>query len=323
MIAVQNQDTTQHTGVPAISPLPAQRQDLQAAFQRYIEYLDATPRTAQAYICNVRQFVKWLNLHGIEQPERRDIIAYRDDLKARCKPSTVQAYIIALRLFFKWTATEGIYPNIADGIKGAKVDTIHKRDYLTAAAIKEILSAIDTRTAKGKRDYSLLMIMATGGLRDIEVSRANIEDIQTSGGNLVMYLQGKGRDEKAEFVKIRPEAARAIKAYLATRWDGSEPAAPLFVSMSNHNKGQRMTTRSISAAVKARLRAAGYDNPRLTAHSLRHSAVTLALASGIPLDEVQQFARHRNISTTQIYQHNLDRISNRCEEAIAAAIFGA
>jgi integrase len=67
--------------------------------------------------------------------------------------------------------------------------------------------------------------------------------------------------------------------------------------------------------------AAGYDSSRLTAHSLRHTAVTLSLLGGKSLQEVQQFARHTNIATTQIYAHNLDRAKNNCEEVVAKAIF--
>ena len=51
------------------------------------------------------------------------------------------------------------------------------------------------------------------------------------------------------------------------------------------------------------------------------AAVTLALLGGQSLQEVQQFARHANITTTQIYAHNLDRAKNQCEETIAKAIF--
>ena len=96
---------------------------------------------------------------------------------------------------------------------------------------------------------------------------------------------------------------------------------PLFASTSNNSKGRRMTTRSVSGIVKDRLVAAGYDSSRLTAHSLRHTAVTLSLLGGEDLQRVQQFARHSNLATTMIYAHNLDRAKNKCEATIANAIF--
>lgn len=294
--------------------------ELTTAYSSYISFLDATPRTAQTYTGNIRQFVKWAQQNGIQHPTRQDVIAYRDELKQRCKPATVQGYITALRLFFSWTAQAGIYPNIAEHIKGAKLDNSHKKDYLNSAQLKGILRTIDTTTARGKRDYSILVLMITGGLRDIEVSRANIEDVQQLGGCSVLYLQGKGREERTEYIKIVPEVEAALRDYLRTR-KHANGAQPLFSSLSNNSKGQRLSSKSISGIVKARLIDAGYNSTRLTAHSLRHSAVTISLLGGLPLEEVQQFARHKNISTTQIYAHNLERIKNRSEDTIAANLF--
>ena len=82
-----------------------------------------------------------------------------------------------------------------------------------------------------------------------------------------------------------------------------------------------MTTRSISRIIKTRLKGAGYNSDRLTAHSLRHTAVTLSLLSGRSLAEAQQFARHANIATTMIYNHSLDKAKNGCSEAVANLIF--
>lgn len=305
--------------ITVINTLP-EGKGLAAAYRNYTTFLDATPRTVQTYTGNIKQFIKWAHQNSIQNPTRQDILTYRDELRERCKPSTVQNYITALRLFFQWTAQAGIYPNIADHVKGAKLDSSHKKDYLNAAQIQDILSSIDTQTAQGKRDYSIIALMVTGGLRDIEVSRANIEDLKTLGGSTVLYLQGKGRDERTEYIKVVPEVEKPIREYLRTRRT-AKGTQPLFTSLSNNSKGQRLSPRSISSIVKGRFINAGYISDRLTAHSLRHSAVTLSLIGGLPLEEVQQFARHKNISTTQIYAHNLEREKNRSENTIAACIF--
>jgi integrase/recombinase XerC len=299
------------------SALPA---DLGQAYNNYVTFLDASPRTVQTYTGNIKQFIKWMHQKGITQPQRQDIIDWREDLKTRCKPSTVQNYITALRLFFKWTEQAGLYPNIADHIKGAKLDSSHKKDYLNAAQVKDILNSIDTRTAKGKRDYCIIALMVTGGLRDIEVSRANIEDLRQAGSYTALYLQGKGREERTEYIKVVPAVEEPLREYLKTRRQ-AKGKQPLFASTSNNNKGERLTPKSISSIVKNHFINAGYNSDRLTAHSLRHTAVTLSLIGGLPLEEVQQFARHKNISTTQIYAHNLDRAKNRSEDTIAKSIF--
>ena len=299
-------------------PVPA-RGDITAAYRDYTAFLDASERTVQTYTGNVRQFLKWAAQNGVQSPTRADIIQYRDELRARCRPSTVQNYITALRLFFRWTASAGIYPNIAEHVKGAKLDASHKKDYLTARQLKAILSNIDTDTAKGRRDYSMILLMITGGLRDVEIARANINDLRQMGDSTVLYLQGKGRTERTEYVKVVPAVETVLRDYLKTR-QGAHDMQPLFASMSNNSKGCRLTSKSISAIVKHRFISAGFNSNRLTAHSLRHSAVTLSLLGGVPLEEVQQFARHRSITTTQIYAHNLDRAKNRSEDTIARSI---
>lgn len=289
-------------------------------YTRFISYLDASPKTVQTYSRAIRQFMKYIAERGIAQPTREDVIAFREELKEGHKASTVQNYIIAVRLFFQWTAQERLYPDIAQHIKGAKLSKDHKKDYLTSSQVKNVLGDIERDTPQGRRDYAIFALMVTGGLRDIEVHRANIEDLRTLGDSTVLYLQGKGREERAEYVKVPAEVEKAIRASLADRKDlaGSQP---LFISLSNNSKGGRISTRSISGIVKSALVKAGYESDRLTAHSLRHTAVTLSLIGGEKLEEVQQFARHKNIATTLIYAHSLDLAKNQCGSTIAKAIF--
>lgn len=289
-------------------------------YTRYIEFLDASPKTIETYNRAIRQLARYLKENGITQPTRADLIAYRDALKVNHKPATVQNYITAIRLFFTWLEQAGLYPNIAQHLKGAKLSKEHKKDYLTGAQVYNVLSGIDTSTPQGRRDYAIALLMVTGGLRDIEVHRANIEDLRTLGGASVLYLQGKGREERTDFVLVPPEVERAIRDSLKDRAE-TPAGAPLFISLSNNSKGDRISTRSISGLIKKHMINAGYNSDRLTAHTLRHTAVTLALLDGISLEEVQQFARHSNIATTQIYAHHLDKARNQCSNTIFNAIY--
>lgn len=299
----------------------AQAQGVNAAlYQRFMMYLDAKPRTVEAYGKNLRAFFRWLVKHGVNAPRFEDVKRYRDELLSLYKPSTVTAYIFAVRRFFEWTESEGLYPNIAGRIKGATLSRDFKKDYLTSSQLKDVISRVSADDLRGQRDKAMISLMAACGLRDIEVSRANVEDLRTAGDNTVLYLQGKGRDERAEFVIVPAAVERVIREYIKERGEVGK-AEPLFVSMSNNSKGERMTTRSISGIVKAAMRAAGFDSERLTAHSLRHTAVTLALLGGATVQEAQQFARHRNIATTQIYAHNLDAMKNPCSGLVADSIF--
>lgn len=288
---------------------------------RYIAFVDVAKKSAETYAKAIKQLIIYLRLRSIEEPQREDIISFREELKAtNHKASTIQTYIVSIRLFFKWTAQEGIYPNIADNIKCPKVSREHKKDYLTANQIKEILKGIDRETLQGKRDYALISLLVTCGLRTIEVVRANKEDLQALGENTVLYIQGKGREDKAEYVKVPQPTEKAIREYLKARGK-IEDNEPLFASLSNNSKGERMTTRAIRGIVKDSFIKVGYDSNRLTTHSLRHTAVTLSLLSGKDITEVQEFARHKNIATTMIYNHALDKAKNSCSNAISDAIF--
>lgn len=285
----------------------------------YISYIDATPRTVDTYAKAIKQFYQYIEPRQIKQPTRQDIIDFREYLEQDHKASTVNLYIIAIRQFFKWTELNGIYPNIADHVKGKKISREPKKDYLAPNQIKAILKSIDRTTINGIRDYALISLMVTCGLRDIEVYRANIEDIRTMGTNTVLYVRGKGRDDKNEYVIIPTVVEQAIREYLKGR--NATSTQPLFTSLSNHANNERLTTRSISRIVKTAFVKCGYDSERLTAHSLRHTAVTLALQNGNSLQEVQQFARHTNINTTMIYAHNLEKQNNKCSSTIATELF--
>lgn len=295
-------------------------QDIGSLLERFITYLDARPKTIETYGKALRQFMKYMTEQGIRNPQRGDVIAFRDSLKDNHAASTVQNYIVAVRLFFRWTAQEGLYPNIADHVKGAKIDRGHKKDYLTARQARAVVTSIDQDDLQGLRDYAIFALMLTAGLRTIEVIRADIADLTVLGGETVLYIQGKGRDQKTDYVKISEDTESAIRAYLTARGP-YEKTAPLFTSISNRNAGGRMTTRSISRIVKTHLQAAGYDSDRLSAHSLRHTCATLNLLSGGSLQETQQLLRHTSINTTTIYAHNLERAKNNSEVRVSKAIF--
>lgn len=278
-------------------------------FHSFMQYIDVKDKSLETYTRSLKQFFNYITVKGITEPTRQDIVQYRETLKADKQPATVQLYMIAVKQFFKWTDKAGIYPNVADNVKGVSVSKGMKKDYLTTGQVKDVLSRIDTETVKGKRDYAIIALMVTCGLRDIEVSRANIADLRTRQNSTVLYIQGKGKDDRESFVVVPDSLETVIRDYLKARGGNSKA---LFTSNSNHGKGDRLTTRSISRIVKTAMINAGLDSDRLTAHSLRHTAVTQALIAGQTLQEVQQFARHSNINTTLIYAHNLENEQNQC-----------
>ena len=295
--------------------------NLFSMYERFISYIDVSEATVKTYSRSLKQFFKYLAEHNVRTPKREDVLNYKQALiNKHLAPSTIQTYLIAVRRFFKWTQQEQLYPNIADNVKGVKISKAHKKDYLTSKQVQHVLTTMCKDTTKDKRNYAIVALMVTSGLRTIEVSRADIGDIKTAGNNSVLFIHGKGRTEKDEYIKLSDAVESIIRNYLLERPTATDDS-PLFASTSNNNKDARLTTRSISGIVKDALKDAGFNSDRLTAHSLRHSAATLNLLHGGTLEETQQLLRHSNLNTTMIYLHHLEREDNKSEQRISDAIF--
>lgn len=277
--------------------------------------LDATKETKETYIKGVRAFIKWCNKNDISEVTHATLIQFKEDLISQNKKaSTISMYMTALKKLYKYLETKGI-KNIASDLKGAKQKRNYSKDPLTIDQAKDLLNSIDRTTNEGKRNYALIHLLLTTGLRTIEIERANIEDIRNVANNSVLYVMGKGRESKDEYVKLTYETLKAINEYLLTR-DIKTDKEPLFTSLSDRSNGQRLKTRSIRDIIKKAFKNIGINSDKITTHSLRHTAITLTLIGGSTIQEAQQLARHSNINTTMIYAHNLKRIESNAENNI-------
>lgn len=314
---------------------------IQALLERFVDYISVKPVTVKSYGVSLRCFMDWLRDNNVQQPQRADILEYVRYLatphprRQRCdrpesepgntitlSAGTQARYLRAVKMFFKWTAQESLYPNIADNVKGAKVRADNtKRDPLMKDDARAVLDSIDTTDAAGKRDYAMILLSITCGLRIIEMQRANIGNMETLAGEHVLFIQGKGHDEADAYKKLTPEVYTAINDYLDTR-KRKDADAPLFASTGNRSNGQRLAEPSISRIIKARLVQAGYDTHRISAHSLRHTSVTFLLEAGATIQEAQHHARHASPETTGIYAHNLDQRKDHSEQRIYNFLFG-
>lgn len=291
----------------------------------WLEAMDASDKTRETYRRSIRRWLAWLESNGLAvlQADRRAVLAYKRELEATAKPATVNAYLTAVRQLHAWLEAEGIMPNVAATVKGCKRSQRSAKDALTLDQAREILAdKPDAQDLEALRDFAMLSLMCRRGLRTVEVCRANIGDVRQVAGQAVLYVQGKGYADKGEFVVLNEAVLKPLYAYLEARGE-RDPEAPLFAGIGNRNKGGRMTTRSVSRIVKATLAKHGIAAASLTAHSLRHTAVTLALIGGAPLQEVQAMARHRSINTTMIYAHNLRRMDAGAEHAVDRVLSAA
>jgi integrase/recombinase XerC/integrase/recombinase XerD len=130
-----------------------------------------------------------------------------------------------------------------------------------------------------------------------------------------LRIWGKGRDARDEFAVLTEPTERALADYLATRGP-LQPSDPLFVGVGRHRGGQRLSRRNIRRRVTFYLEKAGLKRARISAHSLRHSFVTLAIEGGASIVQTQTAARHRSVQTTLVYFHEHTRLTDPVEDRI-------
>ena len=286
--------------------------------QRWLDSLDVLEDTKETYKAHLIDFIKWINTNGIQRATKGDILKYKQELINRYSNSTVCLKISSLKSFYRFLNEQELANDITKNIKGAKISKGFKRDIFTLEQIQEIMKSIDRTTIVGARDYAMVNLFLRTGLRSCEVNRANIEDIRNKDGEIVLYVQGKGRTDKDEFVVLTPSMLNILNEYLNMREQKQHitDTSPLFISLSDRNFGERLSLFSIRWLVKNILREAGINSKRLTTHSTRHTAITLSLLSGADLLEVKEMARHTSVDTTLLYAHNVKRLANAPEKKL-------
>jgi integrase/recombinase XerC/integrase/recombinase XerD len=284
---------------------------------KFMGSLDIRDSSKHTYARQLKEFFAWLHARSESELSRETILAYKDFLKneKRLAAFTIAGYLTALRRFFEWLESIKIFPNVAKSIRGPKRHPGFKRDALTVNQVRRLLASIDRNKLDGLRDYALINLLVRTGLRTVEVVRAAREDIANNSGAKVLWVQGKGRDSKDELVLLTEKALEPIEIYWQALKNCKE-GDPLFASHSTKNFGKSLTTRSVSRIVKNHLRAIGLNDRRLSAHSLRHTAITISMLAGATPQEARAMARHADINTTLIYAHNINRIMNAPEKKI-------
>lgn len=155
-----------------------------------------------------------------------------------------------------------------------------------------LLRSCDRRTALGRRDHAVLVLLARLGLRAGEIAGLRLEDFDWRAGEVVIH--GKGRRE--ERLPLPADVGEAVVGYLR-RGRPQTDCRAVFVRMVAPLVG--LTRGSVTYVVYRACDRAGV--PRASAHRLRHTLATDLLRSGSSLTEIGQVLRHRSISATAIY----------------------
>ncbi len=166
--------------------------------------------------------------------------------------------------------------------------------YLEEAECERLLAACDGPYAL--RDYCILMLFLSCGIRISELVSLNVTDIYED------HLRVLGKGNKERVIYFAEGCREAIDDYLAVR--DPEKIVPedknaLFISRDN----RRISVRGVQKMVDKKLKQAGLDSSRYSPHKLRHTAATLMLKNGVDTRALQEVLGHSNLNTTQIYTH--------------------
>ncbi len=166
--------------------------------------------------------------------------------------------------------------------------------YLEESECERLLAACEGTFAL--RDYCILMLFLSCGLRVSELVSLNITDIYED------HLRVLGKGNKERIVFFAEGCREAIDDYITVRRvdrvkDSDKNA--LFISRKNC----RFSVRGVEDMLNNKLLAAGLDAGRYSPHKLRHTAATLMLKNGVDTRALQEVLGHSNLNTTQIYTH--------------------
>ena len=291
--------------------------------EEFLNHYDAKKNSLYMYKASLKNFFIFLADNNIIEPTKEDYINYKTTLREQgIQPATISFRMTVCRIFFQWLEENKIYNDITKRIKLEHVDKFYKKDSLTENQVKSLLRIIDRSDVVGKRDYAMILLMTICGLRTIELVRAKLGDIRNIGNQSVLFIQGKGKLDKNEFVKLPNEVEEALRDYIkgANIIDDNEF---IFKNFYHKKLNKSISTTGIRNIVNDKFKKIGIKSNRITTHSLRHTAATLNLLAGGTLQETQQLLRHKDINKTLIYCHNLSRLNNQSEQRISNMIFNA
>jgi len=290
--------------------------DLTAVF---LKQLDRSPQTIRTYSVGLKRFLSWIEDRGdIQRLDKSTILDFRQFLQEDKNTAlTINTYLAGVKSFFDWLEEEGIHKNIAKDVRSMGRPHGYLREEIGEDDLRSLFNKWEFNKMEDARDFALLQLLARCGLRSIEVVRSKIGDISQKGGRRILKIQGKGSDTKDKFVVLTDAAYLPIMAYLkATKRTLDDKDQSIFISHSDRNPGEGITTRTVSRIAANRLKAAGIKNKQRSTHSFRHSFASMAVRKGIGVFDLKNALRHADISNTLVYVHDQSVIDNPIWDSI-------
>lgn len=264
--------------------------------------LDISESTRQEYISRLPKFLGWLKYNGITHDCLLDYKKYlrsRTDLGIASK----NKYLAVARICLKELHRRGKIPyDITHNVKSFQQSQKHRVEGLNEEEVQKLCEYLQQLPDSfcTTRLRALIALLLFQGLRQIEICRLDVSDVDLASKRL--YVLGKGRDDK-EPIYLHPQTVKALRAYLNASKvkDGA-----LLTSLWGQTKGSRLTTRGLRLIVKNLLHEVGVEK---TVHGFRHYFTTVLVKSyKSDLLRVAHYTRHHSIEMLQIYN---DEQSNK------------
>lgn len=158
--------------------------------------------------------------------------------------------------------------------------------------VQQLLKSCDLRTAVGRRDHAIMLLLARLGLRSGEVVALELGDVDWTDGKILV----RGKGSQYDWLPLPEDVGEAIVRYLKRGRLSSESRKLFLTSRAPYGDPSTSVVRAVvrRACDRAQL-------PRRSAHQLRHTAATQMLRGGASLQGVADVLRHRSLDTTAIY----------------------
>jgi len=302
---------------------------LQNLTEQYLFEKDITIGTREVYQTILKQYLNYLKKHQILYANTTDVKNFLEWFRNKgCSTRWIYHQITVLKGLYQYLSfnqvrldlPEAYAFNIMESMKNVRIEKRITKPILTTQQAKHLILFLkdNRKYIWHYRDYALIYLMITTGLRSIEARRARIKDLKWIDGKQILYVQGKGRSSTDDFVKISDGLNEAIKDYLIQRKDQN-----LYLFVSRSKRSKKPLTRTIFISIFKRiLRDSGLEDTHITAHSLRHTAATLNLERGGSLEETKRLLRHVNMANTLIYAHPMDSMKDETVSRLEDFILG-